>query len=198
MTEPVIRRESERDPEFGKWIGEVAENIRQCIHCGQCSSSCPLAGYMDLSPRKLMHLSREGFRKDVLGSHSIWLCTSCYACRVRCPREIKVTDVMYALKRKAIEEGVYSRRFAIPTLAREFRNMVYRNGRVSESWLVTFLKLKTNPFSMLGMAGLGINLIRTGRLSLKFERIRNRKQLKTLLDALETAKAEGNVKEMAA
>jgi heterodisulfide reductase subunit C len=196
--QPVIRRESERDPEFGKWIGSFAENIRQCIHCGQCSSSCPLAGYMDLSPRKLMHLSREGFREDVLGSHSIWLCTSCYACRVRCPREIKVTDVMYALKRKAIEGGLYPKRFAIPALAKEFQSMVHRNGRISESWLVTFLKLKTDPLSMFGMAGLGMALIRTGRLSLKFESIKNRKQLKTLLDAVEIEKSEGTVKEVVA
>jgi quinone-modifying oxidoreductase, subunit QmoC len=182
---PVIHKESERDPEFGRWIGEIAENIRQCIHCGQCSGSCPLSGYMDRSPRKLMHLAREGFKDLVLGSFSIWLCTSCYACRVKCPRGIKVTDVMYALKRRAIREGLYSRRFPIPALAKEFKSMVYRNGRVSESELVVRLKLKTNPLSMMGMAPLGINLLKTGRMSMKREKIRNREQLRKLLDATE-------------
>jgi quinone-modifying oxidoreductase, subunit QmoC len=197
--EPVIRRESERDPEFAKWIGGFAENIRQCIHCGQCSSSCPLAGYMDLSPRKLMHLSREGFKEDVLRSSSIWLCTSCYACRVRCPREIKVTDVMYALKRRAIRSGLYPRRFAIPALAKQFQNMVYRSGRISESWLVVFLKLKTNPFDLfgIGMAKLGLGLLRTGRFSLKMDSIRNRNQLRQLLDILEPESAHESVKEVA-
>jgi quinone-modifying oxidoreductase, subunit QmoC len=193
--EPVIRKESERDPEFGRWIASFADNIRQCIHCGQCSSSCPLAGYMDKSPRQLMHLSREGFKEDVLRSRSVWLCTSCYACRVRCPREIKVTDVMYALKRRAIREGLYPKRFAIPALAKEFQNMVYRNGRISESELVMRLKVKTNPFEMFGMAKLGIALLRTGRMSMKRETIQGKHQLKQLLDILEPQSAHETLKE---
>ncbi len=192
----VIRKESERDPKFSQWIGSFAKNIRQCIHCGQCSSSCPLSGYMDKTPRRLMHLAREGFKEDVLQSFALWLCTSCYSCHVKCPRDIEVTDVMYALKRKAIEEGYYPKRFAIPVLAKEFRNMVYNNGRISESELVVRLKLKTNPFSMLKMAGLGINLLKTGRFSLKREKIRNKKQLQTLLDSLETVR-QGKSKEAA-
>ncbi len=198
MIRPLVRKDSERDPEFSKWITGIAENIRQCIHCGQCSSSCPLAVYMDWSPRQLMHLSREGFKDDVLESFSIWLCTSCYACRVKCPRGIKVTDVMYALKRRAIVEGKYPHRFAIPRLAQEFQNMVFRNGRVSESELVLRLKLKTNPFSLIGMAFLGLKLLKTGRMSFKRERIRNRSQLRKLLEITGPVRIAADGKEIAA
>lgn len=193
--QPVMRKESDRDPQFSTWIGGFAQNIRQCIHCGQCSSSCPLSGYMDKTPRRLMHLAREGFKKDVLESFSLWLCTSCYSCHVKCPRDIPVTDVMYALKRKAIEEGYYPKRFAIPVLAKEFRKMVYDSGRISESELVVRLKLKTNPFSMIKMARLGVNLIRTGRFSLKREKIQNRVQLQTLLNSLESIRKQDVLKE---
>lgn len=196
--EPIIRKESERDPAFAAWIANFAENIRQCIHCGQCSSSCPLAGYMDRTPRQLMHLSREGFKDMVLSSNSIWLCTSCYACRVRCPRDIKVTDVMYALKRRAIEEGLYFKRFPIPQLAKEFQAMVYRKGRISETELVVRLKLKTDLLSMFGMMGLGLGLLRTGRLSLKREKIKNKAQLRKLLAALEVEQSFEPVKEVVA
>jgi len=65
-----------------------------------------------------------------------WLCASCYECQVRCPREIKVTDVMYALKRRAIEKGMYPRRFPIPVLAKAFYTIVASHGRNSESRLV--------------------------------------------------------------
>lgn len=185
----MIRTEADRDPEFADWITQVmgAEKIRQCIHCGLCSGNCPLSMYMDYTPRRLMYAAREGFKDDVLSSFTIWLCTSCYACTVACPHGIKVTDIMYALKRRAIEEGKYPRRFPIPTLAKEFGKMVRDSGRISEGLLVTKLMLKTQALKIFGMRRLGIGLLRTGRFSLKQDRIKGRKELAGILDALESA-----------
>jgi quinone-modifying oxidoreductase subunit QmoC len=104
---------------------------------------------------------------------------------VRCPRGIKVTDVMYALKRRAIEMGMYPKRFPIPVLARAFHNIVATHGRNSESRLVIELALRTNPFSLLKMAPIGIKLIRTGRMVFRQERIMVPKELKAILDAME-------------
>ena len=183
----TIRRESDRDRGFSRWIRSRpgAETMAQCIHCGQCAGSCPLSTHMDRSPRQLMYLAKEGFREEVLGSFTLWLCTSCYTCTVKCPRGIKVTDIMYALKRRAIEDGVFSRRFPIPVLAQEFRRMVRRHGRINETRLAINLNLKTRPLRMLGMAGLGMGLMRTGRFSLKHENIRDRAQLTKLLEAVD-------------
>ena len=192
MVRTAIRTEADRDPEFARWITEIdgAETIRQCIHCGVCSGSCPLSIYMDRSPRQLMHLAREGFKDDVLGSFSIWLCTSCYACTVRCPRDIKVTDVMYALKRRAIQEGVYPKRFPIPVLAREFRRMVRKNGRVDEARLAFRLMLKTNAMRLFGMTRLGTRLMRTGRLAFRSEKMRNSREVERLLEAVKNEQRE--------
>lgn len=189
---PTTRTEVDRDPQFARWIREVpgAETIRQCIHCGVCSGSCPLSIYMDRSPRQLMHLARQGFREDVLSSFTIWLCTSCYACSVKCPREIKVTEVMYALKRKAIEEGAYPEHFPIPVLAREFRRMVRKNGRISESRLAMKMMLKTNALRLPGMMSLGRKLMRAKRLSFRNDRIKGTKELNRFLDAMERRREE--------
>ena len=67
------------------------------LQCGLCSGNCPLSLYMDYTPRRLMHLSREGFKDEVLRSNSIWLCTTCYNCMVQCPKGINITHLMYAL-----------------------------------------------------------------------------------------------------
>ncbi|MDH3217293.1 MAG: 4Fe-4S dicluster domain-containing protein [Candidatus Krumholzibacteria bacterium] len=192
MMEPTTRTEADRDSKFARWIGEVpgAETIRQCIHCGVCSGSCPLSVYMDRSPRQLMYLAKDGFKIDVLSSFTIWLCTSCYACTVKCPRGIQVTEVMYALKRRAIEEGAYPKRFPIPVLAREFRKMVRKNGRISESRLVFQLMLRTNALKLLGLTSLGLKLIRTGRFSFGIEKIKRTEDLKTILEALERDREE--------
>ena len=68
----LIKYEIERDPVFAKWVTGVigGERIRNCIQCGLCSASCPLSPYMDFTPRRLIHMAREGFKKDVLAARS--------------------------------------------------------------------------------------------------------------------------------
>jgi heterodisulfide reductase subunit C len=161
------------------------EALRDCIQCGTCSGACPMAVHMDLTPRRVIALTRAGLERDVLESATPWLCASCYECQVRCPREIKVTDIMYALKRRAIEKGLYPKRFPIPVLARAFYHMVATHGRNSESRLVIELALRTNPISLLKMAPIGLKLLKTGRMVLGQDRIKDPKQLKAILDAME-------------
>ncbi len=192
----TIKYESDCDKEFAGWIsGQTGgENLRHCIQCGICSATCPLSLYMDYTPRRLINMAREGFKKEVLSSFTIWLCSSCYACREECPKSIKVTDIMYLLKRRAIEEGVYPRRFPIPVLAREFGRMIFMFGRVQETLLVTDLFLRTSWFRFLNMTGLGLNLMRTGRLSVLPDRIKGRRQLRQVMAALDLQESKEAVK----
>ena len=179
--------EGELDKNF---LGEIkaksySEEIDRCIQCGTCSSSCPMVEYMDYSPRKIIAMVKHGFKDDVLKSFTPWLCASCYSCQVRCPSQIKITDVMYSLKREAVEAGVYPSKLPVPALAQEMHKLIAKNGRNSELWLVVkmYIRLK-NFIGPLKMAGTGINLMKTGRLSLKMERIKNTKQLHSLLKAV--------------
>jgi quinone-modifying oxidoreductase subunit QmoC len=189
---PMFRRESDRDPEFAHWITTLpgAEKVDRCIQCGLCSGSCPLSMYMDKSPRRLLHLAKEGFKEDVLGSFAIWLCTSCYACTARCPQQIKVTDIMYAFKRRAIEEGIYPRRFPIPALAREFRKAVRAHGRISETRVAASLNLKAHPARLSGLSRVGWRLMRAGRFSLKQDSIEDRETLRRMLDVARASEEE--------
>ena len=174
-----LRFQNEADPEWARQVSERpgCEGLFSCLQCGACSGTCPLSIYMDFTPRRIVALVREGFRKDALSSRTIWLCASCYSCAVHCPRQIHITDVMYSLKREAIQSRLYPRRLAIPVLAQEFFKMVRRRGRSSEFWLVLRMALRTKPLSLLGMARTGWDLIRTGRLSLRRERIRDVRSL---------------------
>jgi quinone-modifying oxidoreductase subunit QmoC len=147
------------------------EKIYGCLQCGTCGGSCPLSGYMDLTPRKIIGMVREGFNQEVIESFSIWLCASCYECTVRCPAGIHVTDVMYALKRVAIREGIYPKRFAVPVLSKEFMKMLRGSGRTNEFWLAFKMLVKTTPLKLLTMWPLGLRMWRRGRLCLTFNRI---------------------------
>jgi quinone-modifying oxidoreductase subunit QmoC len=183
----TIRYESDRVRGFGREVMSVpgCEELEHCIQCGTCSGVCPLSIYMDHSPRQVMALTRSDFKKEVLSSHTIWLCASCYACTVECPKEIGITDIMYELKQRAIHEGHYPKRFPIPVLAREFSEMVKKNGRISEMVLVIKLFLKTSWKAALGNWRMALDLQRTGRFSLKSEKIRQREQLARMIDAVD-------------
>ncbi len=163
----------------------LCEEIDRCIQCGTCTSSCPNAEYMDYSPRKIIAMIKGGFKDQTLKSFTPWLCSSCYNCQVRCPSKIKITDIMYTLKRMAIAENVYPVRFPIAVMDKEMNRILTTSGRSSELWLMLNLFLKTlTPLGLLKMAPLGLSLIKTGRLSLKKESIKNKKQLQKLLRSI--------------
>jgi len=140
-----VKYEEELDRQFLGRVKELSgcEEIDRCIQCGTCSSSCPMSVYMDYPPRKIVAMIKNGFKEEALKSFTIWLCSSCYTCQVRCPANIKITDVMYALKRMAIKERVYPPRFAIPVLDKEMSKIIASNGRNSELWLILNLYLKS-------------------------------------------------------
>jgi quinone-modifying oxidoreductase, subunit QmoC len=183
----IISKATERTMKFQReaspnWALDVSrrpgcERLFSCMQCGTCSGTCPLSIYMDYGPRRVIALVREGFKREALSSQTIWLCASCYSCEVHCPQAIHITDLMYTLKREAIREKLYPKRLPIPVLAQEFYNIVRRNGRTSEFWVVLRMALRTNPLSLFGMWRSGLDLLRTGRLHLKKQRIRRPDQL---------------------
>jgi heterodisulfide reductase subunit C len=193
----TIKYEGDRVRGFAKEITSVSgcEQLQSCIQCGTCSGTCPLSIYMDFSPRQVMALVRADFKNEVLRSNTVWLCASCYACTVECPRLIRITDIMYALKQRAIKEGIYPRRFPIPVLAKEFFQMVRSKGRITETLLVMRLFLKTNWLAALGSWRQGLGLIRTGRFVIRPEHIERRAELAAMLAT--ASSGDGKPKEMA-
>jgi heterodisulfide reductase subunit C len=185
--EKKVTYEESLDPGFLEDIKRASgcAEIEGCIQCGTCSSSCPMSVYMDYPPRKIISMVKNGFKDEALHNTTIWLCPSCYTCQVRCPAKIKITDVMYALKRMAIEDKVYPSRFVIPILDREMSRLIAKQGRNSELWLILNLYLKSrNPLGLLKMAPTGLKLMKTGRMSFKRDSIRNKNQLRSLVRAV--------------
>lgn len=189
----TIKYEGDRVKGFGQEVMDVpgCEQLKDCIQCGTCSGVCPLSIYMDYTPRQVMELTRSDFKREVLSSKTIWLCASCYACTCECPREIRITDIMYELKQRAIQEGVYPKRFTVPVLAQEFTKMVKSHGRVNETLLASLMFMKTDPLAAMGMAGLGIGLMRTGRFSVMPESIVGREEIARIFESVDNEKGKG-------
>jgi heterodisulfide reductase subunit C len=179
-----IKLEEKLDKDFGKKIAGMAhgEKLFGCIQCGNCSAACPMSVYMDYTPRKIIAMVRAGFRQEVLSNRTVWLCASCYQCTVECPKGIKITDVMYALKREAIENKVHLKNFPVPILAKAFFGEVKRRGRISEAYLLIRYYFNYNIFKMLGYSSLGLKLFMKGRLSLFEKGMKDKKKLHALLN----------------
>jgi heterodisulfide reductase subunit D len=95
---------TERDAKFGEQVTPELDMLRTCIQCGTCSASCPTAYAMDYTPRQLWKLIQLGLKDEVVSSRTFWLCTTCKACAVRCPRGIDLTLTMLMLKEYAVRE----------------------------------------------------------------------------------------------
>lgn len=69
-----VKYEEELDSGFVDEIKEMSwcEEIDACIQCGTCSSSCPMAVYMDYTPRQIIAMIKSGFKDEALRSFTIW------------------------------------------------------------------------------------------------------------------------------
>ena len=157
-------KEVEANVEEGDWV-------KMCMQCGVCSGSCPLGDAWDHPPQELFMMIRAGKRDEVLQSTSMWMCTSCYNCIVRCPRELPITHIMHGLAHYATRLGIEPKNQPTRQFAQLFWDNLAKNGRVNELWLgvnLYFMNGFVNGIKVaLGMAGIGLGMLKTGRLSLK-------------------------------
>ena len=159
--------------------------LNQCIQCGTCTASCPVSHAMDITPRQVIGMFRAGAIEELLESRTIWLCASCYHCTLRCPAQIQITDLIYALKRIAIEEEIFPRRFPVHVMSESFAENVKRYGRNHEVGLLLAYFLKTKPLGLFERRRAGYALWRHGRIKLRPDKIKGIEQLRKII-----AKAE--------
>ena len=158
-------------------------HLERCLQCGTCGGSCPSGPDMDHSPRALFAMIEADMKDQVLRSNTPWYCVSCYYCMVRCPQEIHITDLMYTLKRMAVQEGLYRESSAAdaPKFSETFIDFVESYGRSFELGLATRYHLSHHPLDMMKMAPMAMDLLRRGRIDLTPKRIKGTDQLKAIL-----------------
>ncbi|OGP62244.1 MAG: heterodisulfide reductase [Deltaproteobacteria bacterium RBG_13_47_9] len=96
------------DPRFKLRIAQEpgGENIKKCFSCGTCTAGCPVREVTEAyNPGKIIRMALLGLKKEVLSSQFIWLCSSCYTCSERCPQDVKIPELMSAIKNIAVREG---------------------------------------------------------------------------------------------
>ncbi|MEM4747351.1 MAG: (Fe-S)-binding protein [Archaeoglobaceae archaeon] len=74
--------------------------LSTCIQCGVCSSSCSMRYNMNLRKVIANFLSSGNFWNSEL-----WNCTNCLICQQRCPRGIKLVEIINESRVKLVEIG---------------------------------------------------------------------------------------------
>ena len=128
-------KEVEERVEEGDWV-------KMCMQCGVCAGSCPFGPHWEHSPQKIFMMIRAGKREEVLTSDSMWMCTSCYNCVVRCPRKLPITQIMHGLATYAHRLGLAPKDQPTRHFSVLFWNNCTRSGRVNEMRLTLGLYFK--------------------------------------------------------
>ena len=162
------------------------ERLNRCIQCGTCSGSCPVTYAMDYSPRQVIAMFRAGAVEPLLDSRTIWICASCYQCTARCPSDIKITDLLYALKRLALRQKIVPRNWPVYALSEVFTEMVRRHGRNYETGLLLRFYLRSEPRRLITGLGDAWALWSHGRLPLRPRRVRDLAGLRKIIARAET------------
>jgi len=157
------------------------ENILECIQCGMCTGSCPMAGEMEFPPRKTIAMIRAGMRDEVLSSNSMWFCLSCYLCTCRCPRGVKPTEMAHALESLAIQDGRRIRGNHNPAMYRSFVSSIRSFGRVHEFGMMLKYYLKINPLVALKALPVGLTMFLHHRLPLLPKKVKDKGDLPKII-----------------
>lgn len=155
-------KEVEECVEEGQWV-------KMCMQCGVCAGSCPFGAHWEHSPQKLFMMIRAGQREEVLRSDSMWMCTSCYNCVVRCPRQLPITHIMHGLASYAHRLGLAPKGQPTREFAKIFWDNLVKKGRVNELKLTLALYFKDGLVSgiktAMGMQSIGLGMVKAGRLN---------------------------------
>ncbi len=176
----------------------VGEKIPTCMQCGICAGSCPVSHEMDYTPRQLVRMVQLGLKHEVLNSNTIWICTTCFSCSVRCPRGIRPTELMETLKPIAIAEGIKNKNSKFDNI---FSDVIKKNGRASEFLLIS--KYSLSEPGMIKQAPFGLSLMSRGKLPLSPDKMEDVHELNAIFKAgeekqdIQEKKPESGTKENA-
>lgn len=116
--EPWLHTDGDQAPERERLQSPAAvhklDPYVNCILCACCYGSCPVVRFEDdyLGPAAITKLFRfmqdsrdrrgDGFLERVNGSKGLWACHTIFRCIDACPKDIRPTDTIEALRRRLV------------------------------------------------------------------------------------------------
>jgi heterodisulfide reductase subunit C len=167
--------------------GETGANISACYQCERCTNACPVSHYMDIKPHQVIRHVQLGWREQLLGSSTIWVCLSCEMCSTYCPNEVAVSTVISHLRNLAFHSSIRPKEKLLAVFHQTFLEQLRKFGRVNELWLMQTFNRKPQILREKIKAGtlkeellLGLALWRKGKLHLIPRRSKAMEEIKAV------------------
>jgi len=97
------RVQADLDVRIHDWVkGQPqGETISRCWQCGTCTAGCCMHtdfGLTEFNPRYFIYLAQLGYEEELRKyATTIWRCVSCNKCVERCPKGVKVEEVIHTI-----------------------------------------------------------------------------------------------------
>jgi heterodisulfide reductase subunit C2 len=179
----------------GEVMARSGQNLNACYQCRRCASGCPVGEEADyVTPDRLIRMIVLGKREAALGNPLVWKCVSCFTCGTRCPNNIMTARIVDTLKKMAKEAHVPPLSPRVAAFHDSFVAAAKRRGRLNElefmgryvvkNTLGGLAKLKFREIieEHKSHAGLGLGMLRKGRMHLRIQKIKGKQEFRRLIE----------------
>ena len=105
---------------------EGGDADKLCYQCGKCDTVCPWNRVREFSVRRMINQAKFGVVP--FESEDLWLCATCGNCVEQCPRGVEIIDVMRAMRRLLVPDGV------VPASIPNLRSFMTSIASVGNPW----------------------------------------------------------------
>lgn len=144
------------------------ETISRCWQCGTCTAGCCMHtdfGLEEFNPRYFIYLAQIGYDEELRKYvDTIWRCVSCNKCVERCPKGVKVEEVVHTIGTYLEVTGI-AKESPADRFDRAYTENLLRRGVLDEAALFrTYERLEGRKTPTRELLRLGLSMLLSGRL----------------------------------
>lgn len=184
MAEQLAQKQPEESqPTFLSFVeSESGQKLTNCYQCQKCTAGCPVAYVADYTVSQLVRMIQMNQESKVVSSSMVWLCTSCGTCGARCPNDINMALAMDVIRQHILrDKKAEIKEERISDFHTAFMEVIEKKGRLNE---INLMRKYLSTVELLSKSnfGMGVSMIRRGKLRIIPEKVKRIKEIRKLFE----------------